>query len=593
MEGRPSPVDLARVTPLASFTRRYGVRYLHWYAGGTLMLAATNWLSVTIPLVLADGIDALALGAAGEARVLRAAALIALMGAVVIVVRTLSRLLFFTPGRLVESEVQRDLFTAVLGQQPRFLAAFPVGDLMSRLSSDVQHVRLLYGFTALSIVNTVVAVGLAGAQMVRISPLLALLTAAPLLLAFVVMMRWVGMFLTITRAIQERTAVLSELALASFQGIATVHAFGGAPALVRRFDTHNDELSRLSIRRANVRVAIGPLLGFAASVNVFLLLWLGGARAIEGTLTVGQIVAFTALVGFLSGPLRGMSFILSLFKQSQAAIERLDAVLLAKPHRPDLPRPLPAPSRPPVIELRSLSFRWPSAEVDTLSGIDVTVPAGGVLGVFGATGSGKTTLLRCLLRLEDPPPATVFADGVDIRSIDLDGWRKAVVLVPQRAFLFSEPLADNVLLGKVDPARLDELLDTTQLTADLAALPQGASSLVGEAGLNLSGGQRQRTALARGLARDVKVLVLDDVLSAVDHATERALIAALRNRPERPTTVIVANRISALRHADVILVLDHGRMVARGTHDELVEQDGVYREACIRQAETDADEEQP
>jgi len=207
--------------------------------------------------------------------------------------------------------------------------------------------------------------------------------------------------------------------------------------------------------------------------------------------------------------------------------------------------------------------------------------------VFGPTGSGKSTFLRCLLRLEDPPPGTVFADGVDVRSIDLRDWRRRVVLVPQRAFLFSEPLADNVLLGAGDPERLAELLETAQLTADLAALPHGADTLVGEAGLNLSGGQRQRAALARGLARDAKVLVLDDVLSAVDHSTERALIAALRSRSDRPTTVIVANRISALRHADVIVVLDRGVMVARGTHEELVESDGPYREACVRQSEAD------
>jgi ATP-binding cassette subfamily B protein len=575
------------VTPLLSFTRRYGSRYVLWYVGGTLMLAATNWLSVTIPLVVADGIDALALGPAGRDRVLHAAGVVALLGLVTIVVRTLSRLLFFTPGRLIESAVQRDLFRAVLAQQPRFLAGYPVGDLMSRMSSDVQLVRLFYGFTALGVVNTVVAVGLTGAQMVRISPTLAAASAAPLLLAFLFLLRFVQRLMTLTREIQERTAELSEIALASFQGIATVHAFGGAPALVARLETQNQAMASAMVRRSNLRVAIGPLLGFAASVNVFLLLWFGGPRAIDGRLTVGQIIAFTTLVGLLAGPLRGMSFIVSLFKQSQAAIERLDAVLLAPPHRPDLPNPLPAPSSPPEIAIRGLSFRWPGADRDSLKGVDVTVEPGGVLGVFGPTGSGKSTFLRCLLRLEDPPPGTVFADGVDVRTIDLRDWRRRVVLVPQRAFLFSETLADNVLLGAVDPSRLGSLLDTTQLTVDIAALPHGTESLVGEAGLNLSGGQRQRTALARGLARDAKVLVLDDVLSAVDHATERALIAALRSRPDRPTTVIVANRISALRHADVIVVLDHGEMVAKGTHEELLEREGLYREACVRQSEAD------
>jgi ATP-binding cassette subfamily B protein len=575
------------VIPLLSFTRRYGLRYVPWYVGGTLMLGATNWFAVTIPMVVARAIDAVAEGPGGHDVVLRSAGIVAGLGVATIVVRTLSRLLFFTPGRLVESAVQRDLFQAVLAQQPTFLAGFPVGDLMSRMSSDVQLVRLLYGFTLLSLVNTVVAVGLTGAQMARISAPLALASAVPLFLGFLVMMRFVGSFMTLTREIQERAANLSEIALASFQGIATVHAFGGAPALVARLETENQAMCASMIRRSNLRVAIGPVLAFAASLNVFVLLWFGGPRAIDGTLSVGDIVAFTALAGILTGPLRGMSFILSLFKQSQAAIERLDAVLLAEPQRPDLPRPLPAPTTPPELSFRGMSFRWPGADRDTLRGVDATVHPGGVLGIFGATGSGKSTLLRCLMRLEDPPPGTIFANGVDVRSIDLLDWRRCVVLVPQRAFLFSETLADNVLLGAGDPDRLADLLDTAQLTADLAALPHGTDTLVGEAGLNLSGGQRQRAALARGLARDAKVLVLDDVLSAVDHTTERALMVALRSRPDRPTTVIVANRISALRHADVIVVLDKGAMVARGTHDELVGLDGPYREACVRQSEAD------
>ncbi|MEM6931099.1 MAG: ABC transporter ATP-binding protein, partial [Myxococcota bacterium] len=252
----------------------------------------------------------------------------------------------------------------------------------------------------------------------------------------------------------------------------------------------------------------------------------------------------------------------------------------------DLPRPETPPESPPGIRIEGLTFRYPGSDDDVpaLHDVSLTVPAGGTLGVFGPTGSGKSTLLRCLTRLNDPPAGTVYVDDVDVRTLHLPTWREKAVLVPQRAFLFSETVSDNVLLG-ADPGLLDPLLERAQLKVDMDALPHGVSTEVGEAGLTLSGGQRQRVALARGLSRDASVLILDDVLSAVDHATEATLIAELQRMPRRPTTVIVANRISALRHANVIVVLDKGRVVATGTHDELVNLESPYREAWLRQSE--------
>jgi ATP-binding cassette subfamily B multidrug efflux pump len=258
--------------------------------------------------------------------------------------------------------------------------------------------------------------------------------------------------------------------------------------------------------------------------------------------------------------------------------------------RPDLPSPLPSPfaqarpARPPTLTARDLSYRYPGSDRDALSGVSFEVPAGRVLGVFGATGSGKSTLVRCLLRLCDPPPGTLFADGLDVRQLDLDTWREHVVLVPQRAFLWSGTVRENILLGRTD-LDLHSLIDEAQLQVDVDALPQGVDTVVGEAGITLSGGQRQRVALARGLARDASVLVLDDVLSAVDHTTEAALAQALERRANGPTTVIVSNRISALRHAHTIVVLAGGRMIDQGTHPELMSRPGPYREAALRQSE--------
>ncbi|MBX2803630.1 MAG: ABC transporter ATP-binding protein/permease [Myxococcales bacterium] len=570
--------------PLLLFMRRYGVRYLPWYLGGTLLIGATNWLSVTIPLYLATGIDAVALGADARSEVVSAAMWVAIMGLCVIVVRFGSRMLFFTPGRLVEAEVKRDLFHAVLSQQPAFHAQFPAGDLMSRMSSDISMVRLLFGFTALGIVNTIIAIALTASQMVRLSPTLAAAVTIPLVVGFTITLAFVGRFRQIVKRIQEANSALSDQVLSSYQGIATLKAFGAEQAIRDRFSPLNTEALQALLSRARLRVGIGPVLSLAASFNLFLLLWVGGPMVMEGALSVGELVAFTALVTYLTAPLRGMTFILSLFRQAQAAVDRIDAVILPQPHRPDLPNPEPAPAGAPVLELRDLSYRYPGASDDALHGVSVTVPAGGTLGVFGPTGSGKSTLLRCLVRLEDPPEQSVRADGVCVREIELEAWRRLAVLVPQRAFLFTESVKSNILLG--DTHRdLDALLQQAQLDVDMAALPDGVHTEVGEAGLTLSGGQRQRVALARGLARRAGLLMLDDVLSAVDHTTEGRLIDALQQLDDRPTTVIVANRISALRHATVTVVLDGGRMVAKGTHEELVAMEGPYRDAWDRQSE--------
>jgi ATP-binding cassette subfamily B protein len=576
------------VNTLLAFARRYLLPYLHWYAGGTIALAATNWISVTIPLYLADGIDALALGEAGRDDVWRATWMVALLGVSVIGVRLVSRLLFFTPGRLVEARVREDLFERILRHQPAFLEQWPTGDLVSRLTSDVNMVRLLAGFTALGVVNTVVALSMTTTQMVRISPTLAGMVAVPLLLGFLVTLAVVGQLRAIMQELQERSADLSDHVLSSYQGIATIHAFRAEQALTEQFDVHADGWLQATLKRANLRVAIGPVLSLAAAINVFLLIYVGGPMAVRGEITVGELVAFTTLVAYLAGPLRGMTFILSLFKQAQASLDRIDALLLSDPDRPELPDAVPAPKAPPALEVRDLTFTYPAAPTPTLSDVSLSVPAGGTLGIFGPTGSGKTTLLRVLSRLYNPPPGTVFVDGVDITQLDLDAWRRVMTLVPQRAFLFSETIRDNILLGGDDDESLDEILSRAALDVDLAALPDGVLTTVGESGLTLSGGQRQRTALARGLGRDTQLLMLDDVLSAVDHHTEQQLLGSLADGERTPTTAIVANRLSAILHADVIVVLEGGRVVDQGTHAELVSRPGLYRDTWLRQSEREA-----
>lgn len=573
------------MTSLLRFAKRYMLPFLPWFLGGSLALFATNWLSVTIPMYLAEAIDALRDLEDPTAIVGRNAAIIAAMGAAIIVIRTASRLLFFTPGRLVEAQVKKDLFARLLEQQPAFLSQWPTGDLMSRASSDVNFLRLLSGFGALTAVNIVAVIGLTLIQMIRLSPALTLYMVVPVAIGLVFTQFFIRRMFRLVRRMQAELADLSDHVLSTYQGVATVHGFVAERAFVERFDDLNEAYLDTSKKRAEMRAAIAPTLGLAASVNVFLLLFVGGPMAIRGEVTVGELVAFTTLVAFLTGPLRGMSFLLSMIKQAQAALERIEAVMAPEPERPDLPDPEPAPSAPPAITVRDLHFTYPDDDEEVLHGIDLEIGPGRTLGILGPTGGGKTTLLRCLARLFNPPRGTVFLDGVDILDIDLDDWRRKLAYVPQRAFLFSESLKENVLLGAPEDGRLERVLELAAMDDDIEALPAGQDTLVGESGLMLSGGQRQRTALARGLVREHVVLVLDDVLSAVDHETERQLIEAIREAGVSPTTLIVSHRISALQHADLIVVLRDGHLVQKGTHGDLIEQEGLYRTTWERQQE--------
>ncbi|MCB9664296.1 MAG: ABC transporter ATP-binding protein [Alphaproteobacteria bacterium] len=571
--------------PLLIFARRYMVPFWHWYVGGTLALLATNWMSVTIPLYLAEGVDALVSTDDPTSAVARSAVAVGLMGLAVIAVRTLSRVLYFTPGRLVEARVKRDLFSAILRHQPSFLRQWETGDLFSRVSSDVNMLRLLAGFGVLQLVNSVIAIVLAGGQMLRLSSELAIWLLGPILVGLVIVQLSIQHMFVLMRRLQVELAALSSHILASYRGVATVQGFAAEGPFTDVFDTRNEQYLRTMLQRAGIRAGIGPALAVATDVNIFLVLFVGGPMVIDGRLTVGELVAFTTLVAFITNPLRSSSFLYSIVKEAQASLERVEAIQGVPPDRPELPHPAPAPAQAPRLEIRHLTFAYPGSEDPALHDVSFTVPAGSTVGILGLTGSGKSTLLALLARLYNPPPGTILVDGTDLCRLDLDHWRERLTLVPQKAFLFSETLADNVLLGPPDEERLARAMRLSALEPDLEALPEGTATLVGEAGVRLSGGQRQRTALARGLVRDHTVLLLDDVLSAVDHATEKELIGTIRGAGSGSTvtTLLVAHRVSALQHADQVVVLDEGRVVDVGRPDELLARPGLFRDTWQQQ----------
>ncbi len=566
------------------FTRDFLGPLWPWYLAGAVAVLLTNLLSVRIPIELGHGLDALRAGNADG--VGSAAWHIAALGLLVIVVRSLSRVAFFTPGREAEFNVREAMFQKLLILQPDFYRSNTTGDLMSRATVDVTQARVVAGFATLQVINVLGAIGLGVTQMWWLSPTLTFAALIPVALGFLGVQFGLGRMMTLQRQAQANLGAFADHFLGTIQGVATVQAFCVEGPFVERLAERAGQVRATNLELARMRAVLFPLFTLGSGVSVFVLIWVGGPIALSGALSPGQLAAFLGMLGLMVGPLMALGFVVSVIQRGEASLERIYSVLDAPERRPEREsgtQPLPRPGRGPSIELRGLSFGYTPGQLVLLD-LNVTVPAGATIGIFGRTGSGKSTLLRVLARLEDPPPGTVWIDGVDVRTLDLDAWRQRFVLVPQTPFLFGETIAENVGFG-ADKAEVERAVAAAALGPDLAAQPLGLQTVVGERGIVLSGGQRQRVALARGLLRPAELVMLDDVMSAVDHRTEQELIHTLRTASDSyaSTRFMVSHRMSVLQQCDVVWVFEGGRLTAAGSHAELLNLPGLYHDAWVAQ----------
>ena len=593
LRGSPPRTAGAALSTILRLVQRYALRYWAWYLGGLSCLALTNWLAVNIPLALGRGTDALRAG--DDTTVLHSALLIAGMGLGVIAVRTTSRALIFTPGRNIENDLRNDILAHVLELRRDELREHGAGDLVSRASNDISLVRALIGYGTLQVFNIAMALVLAGRAMVDLSPLLTAACLAPVLVATLLSSGAIRTLFPLTRVMQSQLSTLSEFVLSSLQGVATVQAFGAEEAFGRRMDGHNRTYLRTILKVATLAALVQPVLAFSAGLALYLLLWIGAHQVHSGAVSIGDLVALSAFLLFLLPYLRSLGWLVAIVQRGRASLERIFEVLdLPLPHNARVDASHRLAPGPFGIELRGTTFTWPSAERPALHALRARLAAGSMVGVFGRTGAGKSTLLSLLARLHDPGPGEVIlvdSQGVemDLLDVPLTSLRARTTVVPQVPFLFTTSIADNISMGsELSIARVPEAADAAALGTDLGRLPDGLDTVVGERGVTLSGGQRQRVALARGFARDFDLLLLDDVLSAVDHDTEQRLVQAIQHRAsgvsgDRPTVVVVSHRLGVLSHADQVLVMQAGRLVDTGSHTELISRPGPYRDAWLAQ----------
>ena len=573
----------------------YVLRYRREYLVGLVCVLITTAIQLLAPRVLQYAIDDLTAGVTRAKLALYAGILlgIACVGGLF---RYLMRRIIIGASRDIEYDLRNAFFDRLQQMPLGYYQARRTGDLMSRATNDLNAVRMMIGPAIMYSANTILVFIVAIAVMLTIDPMLTLVALLPLPLVSISVRYFGNAIHTRFEAIQEQLSELSAVVQEALAGVRVVRAYTQEPHELERFRHANLEYMRRNRVLIRLQGLFYPSMTLFLGFGSLLVLWIGSREVIRGRISLGEFVAFNAYLVMLSWPMIAFGWVTNILQRGMASWKRMLEVIDAVPEISDT-NVTEAGRNARLsggIEVRDLVFTYPGGSRPVLDRVSLRVEPGETVAFVGATGSGKSTLLHLLARLHDPPPGTVFLDGVDIREIPLASLRGAIGFVPQEPFLFSDTLADNIAFGVPAPSgdasageaslqnegsvvhRMAEAAAISRLDKDVASFPRGLETVVGERGITLSGGQKQRTAIARALMVDPRMLILDDALSAVDTYTEEEILSRLRGVMRQRTSLIVSHRVSTVRDADRIYVLDRGRVAEYGRHDELVRHGGIY-----------------
>jgi ATP-binding cassette subfamily B protein len=570
--------------------KHYILRYWRRYLVGGLCLLGTATLVMWIPWWIREAVRVLEHGGSiGE--VTYYAALIGAAAVAQGIVRTYSRALIFNAGRNVEYDLRNDLFAHLQKLPLSFYHEQRTGDLMSRVINDISAVRVMLGPGILNFVNAPLYYVYALALMISMDVRMTLAAVAPFVVLLFAARKFRGGIMRSSLAVQQQMSALSSHVQENLSGMHVVKAYTQEESQTREFAALNADFQAKNLQLAKIRGIVTPVMQGINGLTVLIVIWYGGVRVVHGDLLVADIVAFIAYLNILAWPTAAFGWMLSLVERGRAAMKRLDEVLSTAPAIANPPTPLPVRGLHEAIEFRNVSFAYGNQKngCPALENVSLSLPVGRTVGLVGRIGAGKSTAAQLLPRLFEVSSGAILYDGADIRKLSLSDLRRNLGYVPQDPFLFSMTLRRNLTYGRdeVSQAEVERVVRIARLDRDLAMFPQGLETIVGERGVTLSGGQKQRATLARALLMDAPVLILDDCLSSVDAQTEAEILRGVKPILKEKTCLIISHRISTVKDADEIVVLDAGKIIERGNHDELVRYQGVYADLYRQQRLTE------
>ncbi|NQU64960.1 MAG: ABC transporter ATP-binding protein [SAR324 cluster bacterium] len=575
-------------------TLRFLIHYLssfkYSYLLGIIFIVLTNWIAVTIPGYLKLCIDLLSENSADlrakQYQLYEYLLMMFLLALGIIIVRTLSRVFFFNPGRAIEFKIKNDLFKKLTLLQKSYYDKNPTGVIISKIQNDINGVRMICGFGMMQLFNITTALSFAPYKMWQLSPELTLYTVLPIVVVFIIIRFSMHFVIRYTRERMLTLQRLSGFIVSSLSGIDVIKTYDIKKLNEDRFERTNDEMKNLSLKISFTRSFFMPLLQNLENILKVIILLIGGSMVIEASLTIGELTAFIAYLGLLTMPIMGLGWLTTIFQTGTIGIASLQTIF-----DEEIPEtaiaPLQQSTRKQLFDkglvVKNLSYAYPDHEEPVLKDICFSILPHQTVGILGKIGSGKTTLINCLNRYLPIHEREVFLGGHDLSGLSLIDVRSVIHTVSQDVFLFSDTIKNNILFGteqleKACKQDLSAVVYESALQDDIIRFPDGIDTIVGEKGIMLSGGQKQRISLARALLTPCDLLILDNVLSAVDHETERFLLEHIHKRRMARSLLIVSHRVQALELADLILVLDEGQIVDQGSHQSLIIRNGLYRE---------------